>query len=195
MDRAAHEHHAYGFARLKESSKLVGRESVEPAPQPDVGILRPLRLHAHKALDHAERWCPRSFEHALARKEGAVERVHGDRCGVVQGRTSMWRRRKEPSLASRPKGRAPREVPASDLAADPTVQPLRGDDGPLGHVERDVAHAWGGSEFFLDDVRLREGPDPAGQERARRIVRDDPVCVRDTKAVERVGPFECEVAL
>jgi len=77
VDRAAHQRHPHQLPVEDQPGQIVGRERVQPSPQPDVGRIRFLRLHADEVLD-GRRDSPRlASQQQLAGQQRPVERLLG----------------------------------------------------------------------------------------------------------------------
>src|ERR1700686_5293942 len=58
---------------IVQIGQLVRLESLEPCPEPDVGRIGHLRLHAHQVPDLVSGRCLAAAEQVLPREQGAVE--------------------------------------------------------------------------------------------------------------------------
>ena len=104
VERAPHEPAADRTSRLDEIRQLLGFESLEPAPEADVGVLGHLRLHADQVLDHLGRRHRDPGEEVLAREGRPIEgtaaecapgprRTLGHDWSIRAGLTLSWPRR------------------------------------------------------------------------------------------------------
>jgi hypothetical protein len=81
MDRPAHQRRAHDLTLRGQPPQLLGRELLQPRPQPDERRLRDLRLHPREARNSVERRDALALQQQLPREggavEGAVRELHG----------------------------------------------------------------------------------------------------------------------
>ncbi len=73
MDGGAHQPDAHGAAPVDQLGQLRGPEALEAGPEPDVGIRRHLRLHAHQPFDGRFGGEPPPLQQELPRQQRAIE--------------------------------------------------------------------------------------------------------------------------